>query len=218
MGWRRHSGAVVSLALLASVVGHYAIHRHFEVRFQRLVSDSRLDADFRPGLPLMPLDDEEPSSVPRFLDQIDRPQRFQQILPALQIRQDGDNDDVSSKSPRPQPVPDPREATPLTETHKPSDAAPEKPSEIADDNAVRRVIDEELLGSSREERDIWYDELKSIPAGVVRDRARRSTRPRMAMRRRLPERNPGTRPVLLHRGRHAMPPHRQGSAESCDRP
>ena len=38
MGWRRHSGAVVSLALLASVVGHYAISiASFEVRFQRLV-------------------------------------------------------------------------------------------------------------------------------------------------------------------------------------
>ena len=169
MGWRRHSGAMVSLALLVTVAGHYALQRHFEARFQNLVADSRLDGDFQPGPPLMPLDDEGPSAIPRFLDQTDRPQRFQQILPALQIRQDGDNEVVSSKPPRPQPVPDPADATPLADAGKSPAAAPGEPAEIADDNAVRRVIDEELLGSSREERDIWYDELKSIPAGVVRD-------------------------------------------------
>ena len=92
MGWRRHSGAVVSLALLASVVGHFALQRQFEARFQSLVADSRLDGHLKPGPPLMPLDDEGPSAIPRFLDQIDRPQRFQHILPALQIRQDGAND------------------------------------------------------------------------------------------------------------------------------
>lgn len=165
MGWRRHWGAVVSLALLASVVGHYALHRQFEARFQRLVADSRFDGRPQLGTPLLPLGEEGPSAIPRFLDEHDRPRRLEQILPALQIRQDGDNEDDPSQSPRLQPVPVPHEPTILTD----DDAASSKPAASIDDNAVRRVIDEELLGSSREERDIWYDELKSIPAGVVRD-------------------------------------------------
>ena len=169
MGWRRRFGAAISLALLASVVGHYALHRHFEARFQRLVSSAPALGRIGSGPPRMPFDGEGPSAIPRFLDERDRPHRLEQILPALQIRNDGESDRIPSKPPRPQPVPDPHEATPLTDAHEPADAATGKPSALVDDNAVRRVIDEELLGSSREERDIWYDELKSIPAGVVRD-------------------------------------------------
>ncbi len=165
MGFRRHSGAVISLALLATVVGHYALHRQFEARFQSLVADSRFDGRPKLGPPLMPLDAEGPSAIPRFLDEHDRPRRLEQILPALQIRDGGEADGAPSGSSRPQPVPVPHEATPLAD----DDAASRKPPANVDDNAVRRVIDEELLGSSREERDIWYDELKSIPAGVVRD-------------------------------------------------
>ena len=170
MGWRRHSGAVFSLALLASVVGHYALQRQFEARFQSLVAASRFDGHLNPGPPLMPLDDEGPSGIPRYLDERDRSRRLEQILPALQILEEGETDGTPAKSSRPQPVPDPHEATPLADAENPADAASEKqPPAIIDDNAVRRVIEEELLGSSREERDIWYDELKSIPAGVVRD-------------------------------------------------
>ena len=169
MGWRRHSGAVISLALLASVVGHYALHRQFEARFQSLVASSHFDGPLHPGPPLMPLDNEGPSSIPRYLEGFDPPHSLSPILPALQIRQSGENEGASSGSPRPQQVPDPREATPLAEALDPADATAINASKVADDNAVRRVIEEELLGSSREERDIWYDELKSIPAGVVRD-------------------------------------------------
>ena len=35
--------------------------------------------------------------------------------------------------------------------------------------AVRAVIEEEMAETSAEERDIWYEELKSLPAEVVRD-------------------------------------------------
>lgn len=170
MGWRRHSGAVISLALLASVVGHLALQRQFEARFQRLIAASHADGRVGTGqLLLPPFADEGPSAVPRFLDERDRPRRLEQILPALQIREEGEAEFTPSKPSRPQPVPVPHEATPLASDHEPADAGSDKPSAILDDNAVRRVIDEELLGSSREERDIWYDELKSIPAGVVRD-------------------------------------------------
>ena len=170
MGWRRHSGAVISLALLASVVGHFALQRQFEARFQRLIAVSHADGRIGAGpLLLPPLADEGLSAIPRILDEQDRPRRLEQILPALQIREEGLTDGTPSRSSRPQPVPVPYEATPLQEASEPADAASEKPIVNVDDNAVRRVIDEELLGSSREERDIWYDELKSIPAGVVRD-------------------------------------------------
>ena len=169
MGWRRHSGAVISLALLASVVGHYALQRQFEARFQNLVADSRPFGFPKPGPPLMPFDEDGPSAIPRFLDERDRPHRLEQILPALQIRDDSESDGFPSKPSRPQPVPDPHEATPLADAHESAEGSTGKPSTLIEDNAVRRVIDEELLGSSREERDIWYDELKSIPAGVVRD-------------------------------------------------
>ncbi len=165
MGWRRHSGAVISLALLASVVGHYALQRQFEARFQRLAADSRPLGYPKPGPPLMPRDNDGPSAIPRVLEGFGPLQRMGPILPALQIRQDGENEGVPSQSSRPQPVPDPHEATLLAD----DDAASKRPPASIDDNAVRRVIEEELLGSSREERDIWYDELKSIPAGVVRD-------------------------------------------------
>ena len=38
MGWTRHTGTVVSLAVLASVVANYAVHRQFERRSQQRVA------------------------------------------------------------------------------------------------------------------------------------------------------------------------------------
>lgn len=63
---------------------------------------------------------------------------------------------------------------PLTPVPAPIDATPVVPS-VADESivqesaAVRSVIDQELAQATREEREIWYEELKSLPAGVVRD-------------------------------------------------
>lgn len=232
MGWTRHSGAVVSVALLASVAGHFAVQRHFESR-QRSFEAVAPGTPYLTELPhaalqfmppsllppggLLATEEKESSAVPRYLSEFDRPARVSQVVPALQVRGDDESDNGSSKrrSPSdeslrqapPRTVLAPHDATALTDGASPQDLVPvEEPlipgpsprraearGEIADRNsdlpslpesqevsdehvpvgvdanAVRRVIEEELAGSSREERDIWYDELKSIPAGVVRD-------------------------------------------------
>lgn len=206
MGWTRHTGAVVSVALLASVAGHFAVQRHFEVRqrgFEAVAPGTpyltelpRAALQFMPPslLPpggLLASDESQSATIPRYLGEFDRPARSNQVVPALQVRGDdepadgpskqrGSRDESFSQVP-PRTVLAPHDATALTDG--PASAIdsdlPSLPEsqEVSDEhvpvgvdaNAVRRVIEEELAGSSREERDIWYDELKSIPAGVVRD-------------------------------------------------
>lgn len=63
----------------------------------------------------------------------------------------------------PTPVPAPVDAVPVDPQH---DESEDDQSASAD---VRSVIEKELSHTSREERDIWFDELKTLPAGVVRD-------------------------------------------------
>lgn len=63
----------------------------------------------------------------------------------------------------PTPVPAPVDAVPADPQH---DESEDDESASAD---VRSVIEKELSHTSREERDIWFDELKTLPAGVVRD-------------------------------------------------
>ena len=206
MGWTRHTGAVVSVALLASVAGHIAVQRHFETR-QRggnavvpgtpyLTALPRAALEFMPPslLPpggLLASDESQSATTPRYLGEFDRPAQVSQVVPALQIRGDDEPADgssgrrtsggeTSSQAP-PRTVLAPHDATALSDgpvsakgIHLPSlpqsqEASDEYVPVGVDANAVRRVIEEELAGSSREERDIWYDELKSIPAGVVRD-------------------------------------------------
>ena len=64
---------------------------------------------------------------------------------------------------------------PPTAVPAPADAFPVDPQHDENDDdetasaAVRSVIERELSHTTREERDIWYDELKTLPAGVVRD-------------------------------------------------
>ena len=153
MGWARHSGTVVSLALLASIIGHYAVHRHFQRE-----SQSKPLVNVLPGLPFeSPIDSRDPGNAPRRLEELDLAPAPGEILPALSSIE---ADDVPSAS-APQPVPLPSDAAPLADQ--------DENSKGRDSIAVRIVIEEELKGSSREERDIWYEELKSLPAGVVRD-------------------------------------------------
>ena len=76
---------------------------------------------------------------------------------------------------RPSAVPAPVDALPVD--HDSSAAGSATPEENTAENsaeetassAVRNVIERELAHTTREERDIWFDELKSLPAGVVRD-------------------------------------------------
>lgn len=157
MGWTRHSGTVVALALLASVVGHFAVHRHF----QRQAQEQRANGDLALDAQLF-LDD-GPSSIPRYLDEPDFHAPVGKVTPAVQTEP---SDEPAKPAVTPQPVPVPSDAAPLAEKDPPKD--PPK-RDALDSYAVRMVIEEELADSSREERDIWYEELKSLPAGVVRD-------------------------------------------------
>jgi flagellar basal-body rod protein FlgG len=169
MGWTRHTGTVVSFACLASIVANYAVHRHFERRMQeRPVAVARPhqmppgSLVFKGPLPVDPIVDVDAipaSAIPRVLEEFEHSSPLGAVTPALQTSESTELE----KSPS--PVPLPNDGVPIGE-QTPTDAeAPETP----DSHAVRIVIDEELSGSSREERDIWYDELKSLPAGVVRD-------------------------------------------------
>lgn len=162
MGWTRHQGAVVSLAVLASFVANYAIHRQFERRYQQLIAAS--NGEPQPGAlifdvpPTCDVGNPGPSAIPRCLEpSLDEHRPIGAIQPALQTSEA----DESRKATL-QPVPVPNDSIPAGE----DEAPPPPPSGSP---AVRRVIEDELAGSSREERDIWFEELKSLPAGVVRD-------------------------------------------------
>lgn len=161
MGWTRHTGTVVSLAVLASVVANIAVHRHFEIRAKQ----SMAAADSYPGAlifdaPSAIADDASPSSIPRPLEDLELTRPKGLLTLALQSVETEDGQSI------PKPVPLPQDAAPV-EYNEASDDAPSKGS--LDHQAVRSVIEDELADSSREERDIWFDELKSLPAGVVRD-------------------------------------------------
>lgn len=160
MGWTRQSGNVVSLALLTSVVANYAIHRHFESQTRKLEAISQAEC---PGPLILDADSTglSPSQPPRILAADDR-DVDSAVRPALQTT---DADDLPVSKEAPGQVPHPNDGVPITEH---SESAGSKP-ETQNSKAVRAVIEDELAGSSPEERDIWYEELKSLPAGVVRD-------------------------------------------------
>lgn len=177
MGWTRHTGTVVSLAVLASVVANYAVHRHFERQFAQRPAPSREMAQ-SPGALIFDADplpaefgDAPVSNIPRCLDDLELARPQGAFLPALQTSETREEPPESSSTAAPNPVPVPHDAVPITETSEPMSSESTSPDSAAalDSHAVRAVIEDELAGSSREERDIWYEELKSLPAGVVRD-------------------------------------------------
>lgn len=165
MGWTRNSGTVVSLAVLASVVANYAVHRHFELRSQRLIVANEPS----PGALIFDAPNVSPDELrdlralaPRTLEDLELTAPDSLITPALQTVEA--NDGGAQNAPKPVPVP--QDAVPIDENTAESEP---RSRESLDHQAVRLVIEDELADSSREERDIWYDELKSLPAGVVRD-------------------------------------------------
>ncbi len=152
------TGFVASLALLATLVGHFAIHKHFE-RGARLVNLD--ETDFRsPNLPFTASELKQ-FNIPRFLADVSPEKR---VLPAVDIQGDHQLGRVQRVGDPPTPVPAPNDAVPVE--IPPSD---ETLALDIDTSAVRKVIEHELSHASREEREIWFDELKSLPAGVVRD-------------------------------------------------
>ncbi|MBM4074282.1 MAG: flagellar hook basal-body protein [Planctomycetes bacterium] len=174
MGWTRRNGVVLSFTLLLTLVGHYALDRRHHARIDRLVEAFTDRANHE--IDLIYDDLEEQATCVLTDCSVDEPSDSASSLPGIrlslpprQISQVSGTDDDSSEQQTPQSVPEPidgntqpEEVADLQEENEP-DAQP------PDASAVRRVIDEEMAGSSGEERDIWYQELKSIPAGVVRD-------------------------------------------------
>jgi flagellar basal-body rod protein FlgG len=159
----RRTNTVVSIAFLVSVVGHYAVYRHFEAKVLSLVECSRTDGRVD-GTELMlprPLED-CPPEIPRFLSEVDPIQIVQQLLEEPNSKSSLLAQSSSQAVPNPLEPATPSETPPLIDQAKTDAGTP-------DTHAVRRVIEEELAGSSGEEKEIWYDEMKSLPAGVVRD-------------------------------------------------
>jgi|GEM_PF-3415854 len=78
---------------------------------------------------------------------------------------------VSAGEPRPEPArlaePAPIAADPITVDEPP--LVEPGPESTANHSAVRNVIKEQLPNASAEEQDIWYNQLKSLPPGVVED-------------------------------------------------
>lgn len=164
----RNGRFVIGLALLASVVCHFAIHRHF-ARLSRQVDalanhSANMSTNESMFVAPLELSDVSLRKVPRILAENRHSGR---IVPALDVQ----DDDRLASRPAPNQPPTAAQTVP-----SPSDVAPaevptsEEPiPHIVDATGVREVIEQELSHASREERDIWYDELKSLPAGVVRD-------------------------------------------------
>lgn len=141
MEWTRRTGIVVALTVVTAAFMNVVFHRLTE-RSEQVTNGSA------------PLLIDIGSPVPRLLaDSEATPLPGGSVLPATVYFDDDDQASPSAKVPEPVPVP--ADAVPLNE----------RPGS----DPVRDVIEDELANSSREERDIWYEELKSIPAGVVRD-------------------------------------------------
>lgn len=135
----RNTAVVVSLMMLM-LVGHFALHRFLNSRPDVVFVD--VDSD---GTPV--------------------PNRWN--LPLLAIGEGKPNRQVQQVGQAPTPVPAPLDAAPVEATDSESRSEPE--DDGPDAAAVRSVIEQELAHASPEERDIWYEELKTLPAGVVRD-------------------------------------------------
>jgi len=139
MEWTRRTGIVLALTLVTAAFVNVLFHRNSDPSDQEDASSTQI-------VDLGPI----PGGPPKLLIEDEAtPLRSDFVTPAV------NTPDPDADPSAPQPVPVPADAVPIANRAGP--------------DAVRAVIEEELAGSSREERDIWYEELKSIPAGVVRD-------------------------------------------------
>lgn len=160
MNRERSSGFAVSLIVLTILVGFFAIHRQFFLRAQVTPIELDLADSFATSLNAETVAivdvDGPPALIPT-----DHHGLGHRVVQALGERVD----DEASTSPK--------TISPLTEVPAPAETAGDdttrKDGSGTNSNAVRDVIEHELSHATREERDIWYDELKSLPAGVVRD-------------------------------------------------
>ena len=188
----RNTGFVVSLALLAFVVCFLAIQRQFTRSTRSFVSIVGID---RTGLKLpdfdlslipfdqnsiaksrafasssgsqsllIPVSDSSPAKSSTIRKCCQTSPSSADIISALQVQHEEIQRRPVRTSEPPTAVPAPVDAVPV-ETPKPGEGTDDE----GGNEAVRNVIERELSHTTREERDIWFDELKALPAGVVRD-------------------------------------------------
>ena len=152
MAGLRSNGYTISLVALAFVVCFIAIDRYFGQTSQAVATTGFLTMDFdfdlesAPNL-ICPVSQDFDTAVYQQLAQVE-PGFHHQILQICNP---------------PPTVPVPNDPIPVDPQHDEND------DDETASSAVRNVIERELSHTSREERDIWYDELKTLPAGVVRD-------------------------------------------------
>jgi flagellar basal body rod protein FlgG len=171
----RNNGFAVSLGVLAFVVCYVAILPHFGQSPQSSIAtiESGFSSTEREDVPVTPtqfamiengeirrrtINDDNPQcllTVPRNFD----PEVYQQII---QTEPRFHKLVLQAGNP-PEAVPVPGDTFPVDPQHD------ENEDDETANAAVRSVIERELSHTTREERDIWFDELKTLPAGVVRD-------------------------------------------------
>jgi flagellar basal body rod protein FlgG len=161
-GVRSNGFAVFSVAV-AFVVCYFAIDRQLDRTGRTATVPTKAHGALEFNLELNP--------PPELIHELDcqglqpatEVSRYSKVLPILQ-RLSAEIEEIKDHTGNPPtPVPAPDYALPVDPQHDETDD-----DEVAN-AAVRSVIERELAHTSREERDIWFDELKSLPAGVVRD-------------------------------------------------
>ena len=146
----RSTGFAVLLTVMSLLVCQFAVSRH-SGQPSPLSDEYEMDES---------LDRSPNSGRPRYWDHEatsastsdHSPKRLHRDASLLQVG------DPSSSVPNPVDTGD-------ADTESPPSSTPND----YDSLAVRSVIEQELSHTTREEREIWYEELKSLPAGVVRD-------------------------------------------------
>lgn len=159
MNRERSSGFVVSLVMLAILAGFFAIHQRFflPTKAAHTVEVTQPKSSKPPADKIVQIGN-PPAEL---AEQPHRPIRH--VLQALGER-------IEDESDLPRAV-TPSKEVPAPIENVPAETGPVNEKRVGEANtsAVREVIEHELSHATREERDIWFDELKSLPAGVVQD-------------------------------------------------
>ncbi len=204
MNWVRNTGFVIALVGLASLISLAAIRQQSDRRLRTVarVSDVLSEAEFLPDFaePLANsrVEAREFARLGAHRLVSDNSERGQ-VLPALQIV------DVQTDSRRTRQAGNSPESVPAPADTLPDDSESEDESHPDPEgtSAVREVIERELAHTTREERDIWFDELKTLPAGVVRDllQVRKQLRALPRLLGGMPEKLASTDPAMMTRNR-----------------
>jgi len=171
------TAAFIGLTCAATLGGHLWIAQHTVARHDRLLSESQairpLLADDVEIVRISDFDQTtmvcmEPSLAEGFAAYVaeEMPSRLiPRLLATLGHEALAEDVDAPADALQPGVTAEPPQALrTVAETERPLTKR-----ERDDQDAVREVIEEEMPDTSAEERDIWFDELKSLPAEVVRD-------------------------------------------------